>query len=225
MFGFWNDDDARRSDRHCGHGRDERMIGFGAWGARAMHEMRRGRGFGGEHSGPPIGGPGFGEGFFGGRGRGGGGRGRFFEQGDLRWLVLDLIAEQPRHGYEVIKAIDDALQGNYAPSPGAIYPLLTMFEETGLIVGESQGNKKLYRLTDAGREELEANKAQVDEVKARFAALADRFAHAPAPELFRAMGNLRGALQVRMSKGEISPEALAKITAAIDQAAREIEQS
>jgi DNA-binding PadR family transcriptional regulator len=160
---------------------------------------------------------------FGGRGREG--RGRFLEQGDLRWLALDLISEQPRHGYEVIRAIEDALHGNYAPSPGAIYPLLTMLEETGLIDGESQGNKKLYRLTEAGREELDANKAQVEAVKTRFAEVAGRFGGGPAPELFRAMGNLRGALQVRLSKGELSPEALAKITEAIDRAAREIEQS
>ena len=106
------------------------------------HGGFRGWGFGGE---------------FGGRGSGG----RPLEQGDLRWLTLDLIAAQPRHGYEIIKAIADALNGHYTPSPGVIYPTLTLLEETGLIAGEAQGPKKLYRLTDEGRAEVDAHAADI----------------------------------------------------------------
>lgn len=169
---------------------------------------------------------GFGRGRFEGpEGRERGPRGRVFEQGDLRWLALDLIAKQPRHGYEVIKAIEDELSGQYAPSPGAVYPLLTLLEETGLVEGEAQGNKKLYRLTEAGQEELASHAAQVEAVRGRFAEAASRFGGRAAPEVMRAMGNLRGALQVRLGKGELSPESLAAITGAIDRAAREIEGS
>jgi DNA-binding PadR family transcriptional regulator len=152
-------------------------------------------------------------------------RHRPFEQGDLRWLALDLIAEQPRHGYEVIKAIEDSLNGNYAPSPGAVYPMLTMLEETGLIVSEAQGPKKLYRLTEEGRAEIQNNARAIGAARARLAEARSRFGGAPAPELQRAMDNLRAALQVRLAKGALSAEALASITAALDRAAGEIERS
>jgi DNA-binding PadR family transcriptional regulator len=152
-------------------------------------------------------------------------RHRPFEQGDLRWLALDLIAEQPRHGYEVIKAIEDSLNGNYAPSPGAVYPMLTMLEETGLIVSEAQGPKKLYRLTEEGGAEMRRNARAIEAARARLAEARNRFGAAPAPELHRAMNNLRAALQVRLAKGELSAEALATITGALDRAASEVERS
>ena len=130
------------------------------------------------------------------------------EQGDLRWLTLDLIAAQPRHGYEIIKAIEDALSGHYTPSPGVIYPTLTLLEETGLIVGEAQGSKKLYRLTDEGRAEVEAHAADIRAARSRLQEANTRFGGSPAPELFRAMNNLHAALQVRLAKGELSADAL-----------------
>jgi DNA-binding PadR family transcriptional regulator len=153
-----------------------------------------------------------------------GGR-RPLEQGDLRWLALDLIAAQPRHGYEVIKAIEEALNGHYAPSPGAIYPMLTLLEETGFIAGEAQGSKKLYRITEAGRAEVESNAAAISAARARLNEASARFGGVPAPELLRAMGNLHAALRVRLAKGELSAEARSIITAAIDRAAAEIERS
>ena len=178
---------------------------------------RHGFGFG---FGP---GPGFGPGF--GRG-GGGGRGeRFLEQGDLRWLVLDLIDKQPRHGYEIIKAIEEMMGGQYSPSPGVVYPTLTFLEETGLIDSEAEGKKKLYNITDDGKAALAENAESIAALRGRIDQIKARFGGAPAPELSRAMGNLRSAIQIRMSKGELSPEALATITAAIDRAAGEIERS
>jgi DNA-binding PadR family transcriptional regulator len=169
------------------------------------------RGFGWEFGGP--------------RGRGPGQPERPLEQGDLRWLTLDLIAAQPRHGYEIIKAIADALSGHYTPSPGVIYPTLTLLEETGLIAGETQGSKKLYRLTDEGRAEVETHAAEIQAARGRLEAANARFGGSPAPELHRAMNNLRAALQVRLAKGQPSAEALSVITAALDRAAGEIERS
>lgn len=186
--------------------------------------MMRGRG---EHGGfGPFGGGfgGFGRGPRGfGEGRGRGGR-RPFEQGDLRWLVLDLIAAQPRHGYEIIKAIEDALNGHYSPSPGVIYPTLTLLEETGLISGEAQGAKKLYSITEAGRTELEANAETIAAVRERLKGAQAEFGGVPAPEVMRAIGNFRTALQIRLAKGNLSPETVSAITAAIDRAAGEIER-
>src|SRR5690242_9489834 len=88
----------------------------------------------------------------GGRWGGGGRRGRVFDQGDLRLVMLALIAEQPRHGYDIIKALEEMTGGEYSPSPGVIYPTLTLLQEQGLAeAAEAEGGKKLYTATDAGR--------------------------------------------------------------------------
>jgi hypothetical protein len=79
--------------------------------------------------------------------RGRGGPGRLFASGDLRFLLLELIAEKPRHGYELIKAIEEKLGGAYSPSPGVIYPMLTLLEETGLATVTNEGTRKLYSIT------------------------------------------------------------------------------
>jgi DNA-binding PadR family transcriptional regulator len=158
-------------------------------------------------------------------GRGHGRGDRPFGQGDLRWLVLDLIAAQPRHGYEIIKAIEEMMNGHYAPSPGVIYPTLTFLEETGLIASEAQATKKLYSLTDEGRVALDANNAELKAIRDRIESVRTRFGGPPAPEMMRAMNNLRVAIQVRLSKGELSSESLAAVTAALDRATGEIERS
>lgn len=197
-------------EHHAEHmhaaGGDE-MFGGRGWPhhGRFPYERMFGRGFGGP--------------------RGPGRPGRPLGQGDLRWLVLDLIAAQPRHGYEIIKAIEEALNGHYTPSPGVIYPTLTLLEETGLISGESHGAKKLYSLTEEGRVEVESHSADIQAVRERLADARARFGAVPPPELFRAMDNLRAALRVRLAKGELSPEVVQAMTAAIDRAAAEIERS
>jgi DNA-binding PadR family transcriptional regulator len=192
-------------------GDDMRGDDRGHRGGRRHRRGREAEGFGWEFGGP--------------HGRGPGQHGRPLEQGDLRWLTLDLIAAQPRHGYEIIKAIEDALSGHYTPSPGVIYPTLTLLEETGLIIGEAQGSKKLYRLTDEGRAEVEAHAADISAARGRLETANARFGGSPAPELHRAMNNLRAAIQVRLAKGQLSAEALGVITAALDRAAGEIERS
>jgi DNA-binding PadR family transcriptional regulator len=158
-------------------------------------------------------------------GRGHGRPERLLEQGDLRWLVLDLIAAQPRHGYEVIKAIEEMLNGHYTPSPGVIYPTLTYLEETGLVTSEAQATKKLYSITEEGRAALEENAGALQTIRARIEETRGRLGGVFAPEMMRAMENLRTAIQVRMNKGEISSESLSAITAALDRAAGEIERS
>lgn len=204
---------------------------YGHWARFCEHfgHRRHGHGFNGEDAavfddkwhGMGRWGRGFGRG----RGHGEHHRGRPLEQGDLRWLALDLIAQQPRHGYEVIKAIEDAFNGHYAPSPGAVYPMLTLLEEMGFIASEAQGAKKLYSLTDSGRAEIEANAAAIRAARERLNDALARFGGAPAPELLRAMDNLRAALRVRLAKGELSASALTTITSALDRAASEVERS
>jgi len=86
------------------------------------------------------------------RGRGGGRwNDRIFDHGDLRFVILQLIAESPKHGYEIIKAIEEKLGGSYSPSPGVIYPTLTLLEELGYARLEaSEGNRKLYAIAPDG---------------------------------------------------------------------------
>jgi DNA-binding PadR family transcriptional regulator len=186
------------------------------------HRERSVRGGGrGEH---------FGRGFGGGRHgwgehRHGGGR-RMFEQGDLRFLVLSLIAEKPRHGYELIKEIEERTGGAYAPSPGVVYPLLTMLEEMGLVnLSAEGGGKKLYAITPEGTADLEANKDTLDHIKAHVDGVRERSVGGRSPQLMRAIQNFRMALHLRMEKGPISDEQAQAITAAIDAAAQAIERS
>src|SRR5271170_7316019 len=105
-------------------------------------------------------------GFRGGRG-GPGGPMRFFGAGDLRYVILQLISEKPSHGYEIIKSIQKRLGGTYAPSPGIIYPMLTMLEEMGHASVVAEGTRKLYPITEEGAKALAENKAIVDAIFAK----------------------------------------------------------
>ncbi len=157
-------------------------------------------------------------------GRFGGGR-RFFEQGDLKLVILALIAEKPRHGYELIKEIEDRFGGAYAPSPGVVYPLLTMLEELGQVsLDASDGGKKLYAITAEGRAAVAQSKETTDALFARMEAVRERYGKAIAPQILRANENYRMALRMRLERGAISDEDAQKIAAAIDAAAQAIER-
>ena len=174
------------------------------------------------------GGFGFGGGRFGGHHRGGGrgGRlGRVFDHGDLRYVLLQLIAEKPRHGYELIKAIEEKFGGMYSPSPGVIYPTLTLLEELGYLRAESGGGtKKLYSMTEEGEKFLSANKALIDAIFARMAEATRAYGSGPAPEIQRAMHNLESALSIRLGRGPLDAAQVRMITEALDRAAGEIER-
>ena len=148
-------------------------------------------------------------------------RSRMFEQGDLRFVVLKLLAEKPAHGYEIIKRVEAMFGGAYAPSPGIVYPTLTLLEEQGLIaVVESEGPRKLYGLTDAGRVELDRSQPDVGRVFGRMDELRRRYGGGDAPEIRRAMENLGAALRLRMARGDIDAS---RVTAILDEAARRLE--
>lgn len=173
----------------------------------------------------PMGmGRGGGEGPFGGRGFGPrGGRPRMFEQGDLRFVVLKLLAEKPAHGYEIIRAVEERFDGAYAPSPGIVYPTLTLLEEQGFIaVVETEGPRKLYGLTAEGRAELARSGPDIDRVFARMSELRQRMGGGAAPEIHRAMENLKMALRLRMGRGDTAK--VSRITAILDSAARAVEE-
>src|SRR5476649_2148088 len=104
------------------------------------------------------------------RERGGGGRGpKMFDAGAMRYVVLQLIAEKPRHGYEIIKELEQRSGGGYSPSPGAIYPLLSMLLDMGHVLASPDGNKKLHTITPEGEAFLAENRQFVDAILARLA--------------------------------------------------------
>src|SRR6185437_6843874 len=94
--------------------------------------------------------------------------GRKLGSGELQMLILALLEEQPRHGYDLIKELTERTGGFYAPSHGIVYPALTYLEELGHTKVESEGNKKLYRITDTGNAELDKNRETVRAMFAQF---------------------------------------------------------
>ncbi|MDQ0451229.1 DNA-binding PadR family transcriptional regulator [Brevundimonas nasdae] len=158
------------------------------------------------------------------RGHGRRGGGRLFDHGTLRWLLLSLIAEKPSHGYELIKAVETKLGGAYSPSPGVIYPSLTLLEEMGALVSVTEGGKKQYSITDAGRVLLTENAEAIASVQATMAKFS---AHALRPEAIQtAIGRLRNTIQGRLAGETALTEAQIEAMAAIlNEAADRIEKA
>ena len=198
--------------------------------AKEMEEgrgWRRGPGHG-HHCGDKHfrGSRGEGAGEFGGRHFGGRFRGRVFDSGDLRFVILRLISEKPRYGYEIIKEIEERLGGSYAPSPGVVYPTLTLLEELGYVtVSTGDGTKKLHTITAEGAAALEANKAAVDALFERMEQVGTAFGKGRAPQIMRAVENFRMALRLKTSQGALNEDQIRKIVDAIDAAAKQIEES
>ena len=93
-----------------------------------------------------------------------------FRHGRLRLYLLRLLDEEPRHGYEVIRLLRDRFMGVYAPSPGTIYPRLARLEEEGLVTHDEENGRKVYRITEAGREELRSRGEELDELEEELSA-------------------------------------------------------
>lgn len=167
---------------------------------------------------------GFGEGRRGFR-RGMGGPGRFFEAGDLRYVILQLISEKPRHGYEIIKSIEERIGGGYAPSPGVIYPMLTMLEEMGYASVVVEGSRKLYTITEEGAKALEENRQMVEAIFARMDQRRRAETGDSSRQIERAMENFRMALRMKLhGNRELTTEEIHALTDIIDAAAKQIER-
>ena len=135
------------------------------------------------------------------------------------------FADKPRYGYELIKAIEEQVAGAYSPSPGVIYPTLSLLEELGYVtVSTGDGAKKLHEITAEGRTFLDANRRAVDALLARMAETSRARGAGPAPQILRAMENLKLALRLRLSRGPLSEEQINDVAAAIDTAATGVER-
>lgn len=191
-----------------GHGFG-RVFGFGhgEQGRSMRHEGRR-----------------MGEGRMRGEGHGRRGGGRMFEHGALRWVLLSLIADKPAHGYELIKAIEARMGGAYTPSPGVIYPSLTLLEDMGALSAVADGGKKRYAITDEGRRLLVENAEALTHAERKMKALrgrADRPARiAEAIEAFRAATHDRLTQEPPLSEAQV--EAIADL---IEAAAEKVRQA
>ncbi len=157
-------------------------------------------------------------------GSGGRGRRRMFEGGELRLVLLKLIADEPRHGYQLIKAIEDMTGGDYAPSPGIVYPTLSMLEDLGFVTeAHSPEAKRTYEATDEGRAHLAENEDEVDKLLERLAAM-DKGKGEQRPEIGRAIGNMMHALKNRVARDGWNEALLNEVVDILDEAAKKIER-
>jgi DNA-binding PadR family transcriptional regulator len=201
--------------KHFGPGFEFGRFGPGVFGMRIGP-----RGFGGGHGGDWGDEFGFGSGG-GRRGR----RGRMFESGELRLVLLKLIADQPRHGYDLIRAIEELTHGSYAPSPGVVYPTLTLLQDMGLIdEAAGEGARKPFAISAEGRAHLAERADEVDALLARLTGAGEGKRRAGGRPIQRAVGNLLSALWHRVTAEDMSEERLHEIAAILDEAAQRIER-
>lgn len=181
---------------------------------------------GGSGRGPFRGGPGMGGGMAGGM-RGPGGRGaKRFTGDELRLLVLDLLDRNgPRHGYDLIKLFDEASEGGYKPSPGVLYPMLTLLADMDLVRESDDGNRRRsYEVTEAGRTLIGEQAETLARARERLAAMAMLAQRTDRGPVRRAMMNLRTAVLQRLSDERADEELLLDIAAELDRAASAIER-
>ncbi|HWE46453.1 MAG TPA: PadR family transcriptional regulator [Caulobacteraceae bacterium] len=195
----WKDEAGRRGRHPHDHHdpEDHHCAGRGGWGRGGRHRWGRGgfeRGFGG----------------------------RMFGPGDLRLVIMALIEEKPRHGYDLIKAVEQAFGGAYAPSPGAVYPTLALLEDEGLLVSSAdESGKRIYSLTDAGKNWLTENRVAVDGVMERMRMAGRAMSGQATPDTVReTLRTLQQAVQ--MKPGDWSLEEEARVVEILMNAAREI---
>lgn len=143
-----------------------------------------------------------------------------FDAGALRLVVLGLIAEEPRHGYDIIKALEAKFQGAYSPSPGAIYPMLQMLEEADLVSSTADGNKRLYTITEQGRAYLDENRAELERINAQIGHVSGHMGGVALGDEFRAFAF---AVKSRLRRGGWTAEQAEKARDIIRKARRDLE--
>jgi DNA-binding PadR family transcriptional regulator len=150
-------------------------------------------------------------------------REKMLDASDIRLLMLHFLAQNDAHGYELIKSIEELSKGEYSPSPGIIYPNLTLLEELDAIsVVDAQASRKAYTLNAAGRAQLAEQQAQVEQLIERLSSLAVLVNNRSIPDVDQAIHRMRTTLNSRLAQQDISPETLAKVVEALNAAADKI---
>jgi len=147
---------------------------------------------------------------------------RLFDPGSLRLLMLALIGESPRFGYDIVKALRERTRGAYAPSPGSVYPNMRLLERGGLVVAESVGKRSRFLITEAGRACLRQSRVQLDEIEARLTATAAPLDREPLGETLNELGD---ALSRKFRMGQIDDERAERVHRILKRALAAIERA
>jgi DNA-binding PadR family transcriptional regulator len=160
---------------------------------------------------------------FGGFNQGPGGE-RFFGRGDLKVVILELLRDQPRHGYDIIRALEERMGGSYRPSPGSVYPTLQMLEDLGYVTSTQQEGKKVYAITDEGRRYLAEQQPTIDDIRSRIAAGWDAASRPEVADLMHELQQLARALFRQGTRGALqSPERLKELREIVARARAEVD--
>lgn len=166
---------------------------------------------------------GFGSGKAGGNKRGGRRRRQFFESGEVKYVILRLLKEKPRHGYDIIKAMEKDLGGWYTPSPGTIYPTLQLLEDEGYVQVAESGGKKVYHITPEGEAFLEEHRDVVDDILDRVREAIDGLAGGALGDLNEVFTRMAGKAYKQAWRGRTGDESTQRIVEILRRAAAEIE--
>jgi len=148
-------------------------------------------------------------------------RRQWFESGDMKYVILKLLQDKPRHGYEVMKELEERMHGCYSPSPGTVYPTLQWLEDEGLVTARDVDGKKVYEVTDAGRQFLQEHRDVVDDIFERVREAVDRVAGGGMVDVNRALGRVvKAAYRAGWKVDEAARKRVAELLA---KAAEEIE--
>lgn len=152
-------------------------------------------------------------------------RARVFRRGELRLVLLHLISQEPRHGYDLIQQIEELTGGHYAPSPGIVYPTLTLMADMDLIDEQADdGGKKIYSITDAGTSLLADEEKPLADILSRLEGIAQMDRASDGASIRRATSNLKSAIRIRLADEEKGSEKILDVAAIIDEAASKIER-
>jgi DNA-binding PadR family transcriptional regulator len=149
---------------------------------------------------------------------------RFFGRGDLKYVILDLLKDQPRHGYDIIRALEDRMRGRYRPSPGSVYPTLQMLEDLGYVTSSQQEGKKVYTITDEGRKYLNEQQPVIDDIRDRLAAGWDAASRPEVADLMHELQMIARGLFRHGTRGALQDtERLKKLRDILNRARSEID--
>lgn len=155
----------------------------------------------------------------------GGRRRRPVRRGELKYVILGLLAEKPMHGYEIMRTLEEESGGCYSPSPGSVYPTLQMLEDQGYVAAEQAEGRKVYRITGAGRAFLDEHEKRADDIFDRVADLGERFAGSEMKDLTSSFVRLAQVSLERAVRRAGDPEAMSRLKDILDRATREMESS
>jgi DNA-binding PadR family transcriptional regulator len=145
------------------------------------------------------------------------------ERGEVKYLILDVLREEPAHGYQIIQTIEQRTHGAYKPSPGTVYPTLQLLEEMDLVTSVKEGGRKVFELTAEGGEELDRHQDEIEHVYMRFGGSLDWADVLDFPGLARRVRRIMGALGPRVHHGRLTHDDLAEIKRVMDEAMDRIE--